>query len=106
MQHSLARHELQRGCRRVRWLSERLPSIPALFELAIAVLQDWPKSVDFATSIKLLLDKDILAVRGNDVYVAYNHAQIVWCSFSHDGGKTGTWTSVKVNANAQVRASP
>jgi hypothetical protein len=45
------------------------------------------------------MDKDVLAVRGNDVYVGYNHAQTVWCSSSHDGGQT--WTSVKVNANAQ-----
>jgi hypothetical protein len=45
------------------------------------------------------MDKDILAVRGNDVYVAHNHAQTVWCSSSHDGGET--WTSVKVNTNAQ-----
>ena len=45
------------------------------------------------------MDKDILAVRGNDVYVAYNHSQTVWCSSSHDGGQS--WTSVKVNQNAQ-----
>ncbi len=44
-------------------------------------------------------DKDILAVRGNDVYVAYDHTQTVWASASHDGGQT--FTSVKVNANAQ-----
>ncbi len=44
-------------------------------------------------------DKDILAVRGSDVYVAYNHAQTVWASSSHDGGQT--FTSTKVNANAQ-----
>jgi len=65
------------------------------------------KSTDFgqtwatviANSTKAGTDKDILAVRGNDVYVAYDHAQTVWCSSSHDGGQT--WTSVKVNANAQ-----
>src|SRR5207248_10043331 len=45
-------------------------------------------------------DKDILAVRGNDVYVAYNHSQTVWCSSSHDGGRT--WSSVKINANAKL----
>src|SRR5947209_6238253 len=65
------------------------------------------KSTDFgqtwatviANSTKAGTDKDILAVRGNDVYVSYDHAQVVWCSSSHDGGVT--WTSVKVNANAQ-----
>jgi BNR repeat-like domain len=65
------------------------------------------KSVDFgqtwttvvANSTNAGTDKDILAVRGNDVYVAYDHTQTVWCSSSHDGGLT--WTSVKVNANAQ-----
>src|SRR5256886_2004772 len=65
------------------------------------------KSTDFgqtwttviANSTNAGTDKDILAVRGNDVYVAYNHAQVVWCSSSHYGGQT--WTSVKVNANAK-----
>lgn len=59
--------------------------------------QTW--STVIANSTKAGTDKDILAVRGNDVYVAYDHAQTVWCSSSHDGGKT--WISVKVNANAQ-----
>jgi BNR repeat protein len=43
-------------------------------------------------------DKDILVVKGEDVYVAYNHAQTVWVSSSRDGGETVT--SAKVNANA------
>ncbi len=59
--------------------------------------QNW--STVIANSTNAGTDKDILAVRGNDVYVAYDHAQVVWCSSSHDGGVT--WTSVKVNANAQ-----
>jgi hypothetical protein len=59
--------------------------------------QTWTTVI--ANSNNAGMDKDILAVRGNDVYVAYNHAQTVWCSSSHDGGQT--WTSVKVNANAQ-----
>ncbi len=59
--------------------------------------QTWTTKI--ANSTNAGTDKDILAVRGNDVYVAYNHAQTVWCSSSHDGGQT--WTSVKVNANAQ-----
>src|SRR5207248_2092974 len=44
------------------------------------------KSTDFgqtwatviANSTKAGTDKDILAVRGNDVYVSYDHAQTVW----------------------------
>ncbi|PYX90387.1 MAG: hypothetical protein DMG68_02070 [Acidobacteria bacterium] len=60
--------------------------------------QTW--STVIANSTNAGVDKDILAVRGKDVYVAYNHAQTVWCSSSHDGGQT--WTSVKVNANAQL----
>ncbi len=42
-------------------------------------------------------DKPILAVRGQDVYVGYNHAQKVWVSASHDGG--ATFTSYTVNKN-------
>ena len=45
-------------------------------------------------------DKPILVVRGQDVYVGYNHTQTVWASSSHDGG--ATFTSVKVNANAKL----
>lgn len=63
------------------------------------------KSTDFGQSWTTVIanstnagtDKDILAVRGNDVYVAYDHAQVVWVSASHDGGQT--WTSNKLNAN-------
>jgi len=43
-------------------------------------------------------DKPILAVRGQDVYVGYNHAQKVWVSSSHDGG--ATFTSANVNRTA------
>lgn len=45
-------------------------------------------------------DKPILLVRGQDVYVGYNHTQTVWVSSSHDGG--ATFTSVKVNPNANL----
>jgi hypothetical protein len=44
-------------------------------------------------------DKPILAVRGPHVYVGYNHAQKVWVSSSHDGGRTFTSTNVNANAN-------
>jgi hypothetical protein len=40
-------------------------------------------------------DKPILAVRGQDVYVAYNHAQKIWVSSSHDGGATFASVNIK-----------
>ncbi|HEX9840107.1 MAG TPA: sialidase family protein [Anaerolineales bacterium] len=52
-------------------------------------------SVVVANSTNAATDKPILAVRGQDVYVGYNHAQKVWVSSSHDGG--ATFTSVNVN---------
>ena len=60
--------------------------------------QTW--SVVVANSISNGVDKDVLAVRGDDVYVGYNHAQKIWVSASHDGGQT--FTSVNVNANAKL----
>jgi len=44
-------------------------------------------------------DKPILAVRGQNVYVGFNHTQTVYVAASHDGG--ATFTAAKVNANAQ-----
>jgi hypothetical protein len=66
------------------------------------------KSADFGQSWSLVIadstnagtDKPILAVRGADVYVGFNHAQKVWVSSSHDGGIT--FTSANVNANAKL----
>jgi hypothetical protein len=57
-------------------------------------------SVVIADSTNAGTDKPILAVRGRDVYVGYNHTQTVWVSSSHDGG--ATFTSAKVNANAKL----
>lgn len=45
-------------------------------------------------------DKPILAVRGDDIYVGYNHAQKIWVSSSHDGGQT--FESVVVNRNGKL----
>jgi hypothetical protein len=45
-------------------------------------------------------DKPILAVRGQDVYVVYNHAQTIWGAYSHDGG--ATFTEVKINQNGKL----
>jgi hypothetical protein len=66
------------------------------------------KSADFGQSWSLVVadstnagtDKPILAVRGADVYVGFNHAQKVWVSSSHDGGIT--FTSANVNVNAKL----
>lgn len=66
------------------------------------------KSADFGQSWSLVIadstnagtDKPILAVRGADVCVGFNHAQKVWVSSSHDGGIT--FTSANVNVNAKL----
>jgi hypothetical protein len=57
-------------------------------------------SVVVANSTNAGTDKPILAVRGPHVYVAYNHAQKVWVSSSHDGG--ATFTSVNVNKTGKL----
>jgi hypothetical protein len=66
------------------------------------------RSTDFGASWSVVVadhtnagtDKPILAVRGNHVYVAYNHAQKIWVSASHDGG--ATFTMSQVNKNGQL----
>lgn len=66
------------------------------------------KSADFgvtwtfvtADSTNSGTDKPILAVRGQDVYVVYNHSQTIWSANSHDGG--ATFTEVKVNQNGKL----
>src|SRR5574341_188345 len=66
------------------------------------------KSTDFGATWSFVIadstnagtDKPILAVRGQDVYVVYNHSQTMWASYSHDGGET--FTSVKINQNAKL----
>ena len=45
-------------------------------------------------------DKPILAVRGQDVYVSYNHAQTAYVTSSHDDG--ATFTEVKMNHNGKL----
>lgn len=42
--------------------------------------------VDLVEDIERGLDKDILAVRGDDVYLAYNSVQKIYASVSHDAG--------------------
>jgi hypothetical protein len=66
------------------------------------------KSIDFgvhwtytvANRINKGADKDILAVRGSDVYVAYDHSTQMYVASSHDGG--ATFTETKINANANL----
>ncbi len=66
------------------------------------------KSTDFGASWTFVLadstnagtDKPILAVRGQDVYVVYNHSQTVLAAASHDGG--ATFSQVKVNQNGKL----
>ncbi len=66
------------------------------------------KSVDFGLSWSVVTadhtnagtDKPILAVRGQDVYVGYNHSQKVWVSSSHNGG--ATFVATNVNSNAKL----
>src|SRR5256886_3407393 len=60
--------------------------------------QTW--SIVVADSTNAGVDKPILAVRGKDLYVGFNHAQKVWVSSSHDAGNT--FTSVDVNSNAKL----
>jgi hypothetical protein len=45
-------------------------------------------------------DKPILAVRGQDVYVVYNHSTQMFAAVSHDGGKT--FREVKINDNGKL----
>lgn len=66
------------------------------------------KSTDFGATWSFVVadatnsgtDKPILAVRGQDVYVVYNHSQTIWSASSHDGGQT--FTEVKVNQNGKL----
>jgi hypothetical protein len=47
-------------------------------------------------------DKDILAVRGRDVYLAYNAVQKIYASVSHDGGRTWSLHRVVSNTNSKL----
>jgi hypothetical protein len=66
------------------------------------------KSTDFGATWSFVIadatnsgtDKPILAVRGQDVFVAYNHSQTIWGAYSHDGGST--FTEVKINQNGKL----
>jgi BNR repeat-like domain len=44
------------------------------------------------------LDKPALAVRGQNVYVAFNHEEEVWVAVSQNGGRTFTWARVNTES--------
>src|SRR5580658_4194487 len=64
------------------------------------------KSVDSGTTwaftiavrSEVELDKPALAVRGQNVYVAFNHEEEVWVAASQDGGRSFTPTSVNAES--------
>ncbi|MGH3116324.1 MAG: sialidase family protein, partial [Gaiellales bacterium] len=66
------------------------------------------KSTDFgATWTRMLVeplergtDKDILAVRGQDVYLVYNAVMKIYASVSHDGGRTWETHNMLHNTNS------
>jgi hypothetical protein len=66
------------------------------------------KSTDYGATWTFVLadstnagtDKPILAVRGQNVYVSFDHTQTAYVVSSHDGG--ATFTQVKVNQNAKL----
>jgi len=66
------------------------------------------KSTDFGATWSVVeadhtnagTDKPILAVRGPNVYVSYNHTQTAYVAVSHDGG--ATFTQYKINKNAKL----
>ena len=68
------------------------------------------KSTDFGTTWNTMLveslqrgtDKDILAVRGQDIYLAYNAVQKIYASVSHDGGRTWSMNKVVSNTNSKL----
>ncbi len=71
-------------------------------DIVVAKSTDFGATWSFVTadSTNAGTDKPILAVRGQDVYVVYNHSQTMWASYSHDGG--ATFVSVKVNQNGKL----
>jgi len=44
------------------------------------------------------LDKPALAVRGQSVYVAFNHEEEIWVAASQDGGRSFTWARVNTES--------
>lgn len=66
-------------------------------DIAVAKSTDFGQtwSVVIADSTNAAVDKPILTVRGQDVYVSYTHAQKFYAASSHDGGQTFTQSEIK-----------
>jgi hypothetical protein len=71
-------------------------------DVIIARSTDFGKNWTHVTANKINkgADKDILAVRGKDVYVAFNHSTQMYVASSHDGGRT--FSEVRINPNANL----
>jgi hypothetical protein len=84
-------------------------TVYAAYMLGDKASQFVAKSTDFGRTWTSVLveslqrgtDKDILAVRGDDVYLVYNAVQKIWASVSHDGGKTWSLNHVIANTNSK-----
>lgn len=64
-------------------------------DVAVAKSSDFGQSWSVVLAAKLEdIDKPTLAVRGSDVYVAFNHDRRMWVAASHDGGLTFTSSTV------------
>jgi hypothetical protein len=70
-------------------------------DVMVARSQDFGRTWNFAVAERSAddADKPVLAVRGPDVYVGFNHEQKFMVAASHD--YAGTFTSVTVNPNAE-----
>jgi hypothetical protein len=62
--------------------------------------QTWRRML--VESLERGTDKDILAVRGQDVYLVYNAVQKTYASVSHDGGRTWSLHHVVPNTNSKL----
>ncbi|HLA08727.1 MAG TPA: sialidase family protein [Anaerolineales bacterium] len=71
-------------------------------DIIVAKSTDFGLTWSFVTSdtTNAGTDKPILAVRGQDVYVVYTHAQTTFAAYSHDGG--ASFTEVKVSKGGKL----
>jgi hypothetical protein len=58
----------------------------------------WMYSVAARSAVEL--DKPVLAVRGQSIYVGFNHEEDVWVAWSQDGGRSFTSNPVNVTKSA------
>ncbi len=71
-------------------------------DIIVAKSTDFGVTWSFVTSdaTNAGTDKPILAVRGQDVYVVYTHAQTTFAAYSHDSG--ASFTEVKVSKGGKL----